>query len=85
MLEDESYLTQYGTFLISPADHQGYYINDIKKIPAHEFLNPKKILANLLDELAKRQEKRQEKMDEIMMAKRIIDAMSESLLNKHPK
>jgi hypothetical protein len=84
-LEDESYLTQYGTFFIrahtAPED---YFVHDITKINPDEFLSPEKILSNLVNELAKGQEKRKEKMDEILMAKRIIDAMSETLLRKTP-
>jgi hypothetical protein len=82
-LEDESYLTGNGSFLIeSKFPEESYYIQDIKKIPAEQFLAPREILANLINELAKSQEKRKEKMDEILMAKRIIDAMSKSLLEQ---
>ena len=83
MPEDETYLTQYGTFFIKAiTGPEDYYITDIKKIPTGEFLTPEKILSNLVNEMARSQEKRKEKMDEILMAKRIIDAMSETLLNK---
>lgn len=81
--QDETYLTPSGQFLvkvyIGPED---FYVNDIKKIPYQEFLPPEKILSNLVKELAQSQEKRKEKMDGILMAKSIIDAMSESLLSK---
>jgi len=83
--EDATYLTPYGTFLIKPYTQQeDYYISDIKKIPSGEFLTPKEILSNLVNELARNQEKRKDKIDEILMAKRIIDAMSETLLKKQP-
>ena len=83
--EDETYLTPYGTFLIkSFTGPEDYYISDIKRISAGEFFTPAKILSNLVNEMAKGQEKRKEKMDEILMAKRIVDAMSETLLNKQP-
>jgi hypothetical protein len=83
--EDESYLTANGSFLIkSYVAPENYYISDIKKIPPEEFLSPEKILSNLVTELAKSQEKRKEKMDGILMAKRIIEAMSETLLKKQP-
>ena len=82
-IEDEAYLTGSGLFLIkSNVAPEDYYINDIKRIHPEDFLAPKKIIINLLDEIAKSQEKRKVKMDEILMAKRIIDAMSESLLKK---
>jgi hypothetical protein len=85
-VEDEVYLTGSGSFLIhsNPIDER-YTIDDIKKISPEEFLAPEKILKNLINELAKSQEKRKEKMDEILMAKRIIDAMSESLLKPSAK
>lgn len=83
--EDESYLTANGSFLIKGClGQENYYITDIKKIPPEEFLSPEKILSNLVNELAKSQENRKEKMDEILMAKRIIEAMSETLLKKQP-
>jgi hypothetical protein len=86
MLQDETYLTANGSYLVkdytAPED---YRLSDITKIPAHEFLPPEKILSNLVNELAKSQETRKEKMDEILMAKRIIDAMSETLLKKQPQ
>jgi hypothetical protein len=82
-LEDESYLTGSGSFLIeSKITGENCYIHDIKRIRPEEFLAPEKILTNLVNELAKNQENRKEKMDEILMAKRIIDAMSESLLKQ---
>lgn len=83
--EDETYLTQHGTFFVQAfIEPENYNISDIKRIPPEEFLTPDKILSNLVNELARSQEKRKEKMDEIMMAKRIIDAMSETLLKKQP-
>jgi hypothetical protein len=84
-IEDETYLTQYNTFLIRGCmGQEDYYISDIKRLPPGDFLPPEKILSNLVNELAKNQEKRKERMDEISMAKRIIDAMSETLLKKQP-
>jgi len=55
---------------------------DIKKIELQTFLSPKKILANLVDALVKSKEAMMEKMKEILMAKRIIDAMTETLIEK---
>jgi hypothetical protein len=84
-VEQEYFLTQYGTFfvhvLIGPPQ-ESHFISDIKKIDPRDFLTPDKILSNLLKELVQAQEKREEKMEELLMAKRIIDAMSESLLKK---
>jgi hypothetical protein len=83
--QDETYLTSNGNFhVVSYAPPNEMYISDIKKIPPEEFLSAQEILSNLVNEMAKSQEKRKEKMEEILMAKRIIDAMSESLLKKQP-
>ena len=76
---DEVYLTPNGVYHVLPEDT---YLSDIKKITPSEFLSPEKILSNLVNELAKNEENRKEKMSEILMAKRIVDAMSESLLKK---
>lgn len=83
-LEDECFLTPYSTFYVKGRMQEDCYISDIKKIRSDEFLSPDKILSNLVNELAKGQEKRKEKMAEIQMAKRIIEAMSETLLKKPP-
>jgi hypothetical protein len=86
-LEEEAYLAADGSFLIKtdlPAP-EDYHIHDIRKIKPEEFLTPQEILTNLINELAKSQEKRKKKMDEILMAKRIIDAMSASLLKQPQK
>lgn len=82
-LEDETFLTRYGTYFVrtrfGPED---CYLSDITKIPSGEFLSPNEILSNLVNELVSNQEKRKEQMEGILMAKKIIDAMSESLLKK---
>ena len=77
---DESYLTADGNYLIKDfAEGRDYFIYDVTKIPTEEFLPPNKILENVVKELVSSQEKRKAKMDEILMAKRIIEAMSETL------
>ena len=82
-VEDECYFTQYGNIHVKGCMGQpDCYLTDIKKIRPEEFLSPDKILSNLVKELAQAQEKRNEKMEGILMAKRIIEAMSESLLKK---
>lgn len=80
--QDSTYLTAEGSFLVEPTGPDPYHIYDIKKIPRREFLEPQQILENLVNELVKRQERRKKKNEEILMAKRIIDAMSERLLKK---
>lgn len=81
--KDESYLMPDGNFLINDFEQgREYIILEIEKIRQNEFLPTNKILENLVNELVKSKDKRQEKMDEILMAKRIIEAMSESLLKK---
>ena len=75
----EIYLEDDGSYY---EDTFEYSFKDIKKIPPRQFLSPEKILSNLVNSLAKSEESRKEKMKEILMAKRIIDAMSETLLKK---
>jgi hypothetical protein len=83
MLQDQTYLTQYNKFHTKDfINNEDYYGHDIKRIPSHEFLPANEIIENMVDELIKSQGKRKEKLDQIMMAKRIIQAMSESLLKK---
>jgi hypothetical protein len=57
-------------------------ITDIEKIDQQDFSSPEKILSNLVDVLAKTKEANEEKMRQIMMAKRIVDAMSETLIKR---
>ena len=79
---NDPYIYIENTFLAQP---EGTYFSDIKKIPPFEFLSPDKITSNLVNELAKNEGNRKEKMKEIMMAKRIIEAMSgEFVLKKQP-
>ena len=73
------FLESDGSFYV---DEFEYYFEDIKKIEQRDFLIPERILSNLVEVLAKSEEARNEKMAEILMAKRIIDAMSETLLEK---
>jgi hypothetical protein len=68
-----------GSFYLEPFDD---YISDIKKIDQQDFLSPEKILSNLVDALARSKEANEEKMQQIMMAKRIVDAMSETLIKR---
>lgn len=59
-------------------------LEGIEQIPRPFFFSPERILANVVAALANSKEKREEQIKEIQMAKRIIDAMSESLLKKQP-
>jgi hypothetical protein len=65
-------------------DEREIIFNDIEKIDSRYFLPPQKILSNLVDALAKNVETRKEKMSEILMAKRIIDAMAGTLIKRTP-
>lgn len=58
---------------------------DIKRIDLRSFLSAEDILSNLVDALTKSEEARKKKLKEILMAKRIIDAMSETLVRKSLK
>jgi hypothetical protein len=68
-----------GSFGSEPFDD---YFSDIRKISQQDFLSPEKILSNLVDALAKSKEANEEKMRQIIMAKRIVDAMSETLIKR---
>jgi hypothetical protein len=76
------YLLADGTFY---ADEFDYGFKDIKMISPSQFLSAEKILYNLVNVLVKTEENRKERMNEILMAKRIIDAMSETLLKRQSK
>jgi len=73
------FLESDGSFYIDQFDE---HFTDIKKIVPRDFLTPERILSNLVDALASGEEARKEKMKEILMAKRIIDAISETLVKK---
>jgi hypothetical protein len=79
--ETTIYLSSDGVFY---ADEEDVSFNDIKSIKQRYFLLPSKILSNLVEALANSKEKREEQIKEIQMAKRIVEAMSESLLKKQP-
>jgi hypothetical protein len=86
MPHSEIYLMPNGSFRVQPIDgDEDHYLRSIKKIDPNNFLKPNKTLSNLVAELAKSQESRSEKIGEILMAKRIIDAMSETLLKPPTK
>lgn len=60
--------------------------NDIRQIDLWQFASPKQILANFVAALSEAQERRKEKLGELEMAKRVIDAMSQTMrAGKPPK
>lgn len=73
------FLQSDGSFYLEPFDDN---IRNITKIDQQDFLSPEKILSNLVDALAKSKEANEEKMRQIMMAKRIVEAMSETLIKR---
>lgn len=73
------FLCSDGSFYVDPID---VTFNGIEQIAQHDFYPPGRILTNLVTALANTKEKREEQVKEILMAKRIIEAMSESLLKK---
>lgn len=75
----EVLLLSDGSFFIEDFE---YSFSDIKKISPQDFLSPEKILSNLVDVLARSKEANEERMQQIMMAKRIVDAMSETLIKR---
>lgn len=74
------FLVSDGSFYL---DEDDKYFKDIKKIAPEDFLEPKRILSNLVEALAKSKEARDERIKEILMAKNIIDAMSKTLVKKY--
>jgi hypothetical protein len=82
--EDEEYEVPFNIFLQSDGsfyqDEFEAYFRDIKRIDRRDFLAPEKILSNLVDALARSHEARKDRMQQIMMAKRIVDAMSGTLI-----
>jgi len=85
VVEDEEVGPQYPYSIYLESDGSFWQdifessFTDIKKIKLNEFLSPKKILANLVDALVRSKQTKEEKLKEILMAKRIIDAMTETL------
>lgn len=71
------YLNRDGSFYL---DFYDLRITDIREIDGQDFFPPEKILSNLVSTLEKTKEASEEKMRQIMMAKRIVDAMSETLI-----
>jgi len=78
-MDIDIYLYPDGTFY---ADQYDSSFRDVERIERSFFLSPNQILSNLVEALAKSKERREEQMQEILMAKRIIDAMSATLLKK---
>lgn len=74
------FLVVDGSFYL---DEDDKYFKNIKKIAPEDFLEPKRILSNLVEALAKSKESRDERIKEILMAKNIIDAMSNTLVKKY--
>jgi hypothetical protein len=76
LLVESFWLTATGALY---APESNFYIKDIKKLNIGIFLSPKEILSNLIDALIKSKEVQEERMNELLMAKKIIDAMSDRL------
>ncbi len=72
----EIILLSNGRFLIDEPDH---VVNDVSDLNIDSLHTPKKILENLIQELSKGADKRREKIREIEIARRIIEALSDSL------
>jgi hypothetical protein len=72
-----------GSFSYDPPFHENF--SDITKIDQNAFLSPEKILSNLVDTLARSEEANKRRMQQIIMAKRIVDAMTGTLLGKPEK
>lgn len=75
------FLTSDGSFYIDELDR---YLDSVNEISPQDFLRPLEILSNLVDVLAKNEETRTEKMNEIVMARNIVEAICKTLV-KRPK
>ena len=64
-------------------DEDDRYFKDIKEIPTEDFFEPKKILSNVVNALLNSKEARDDRLNEILMAKNIIEAMSKRLVKKY--
>ena len=73
----EIILLSNGRFFIDELDH---VVNDVSDLNINSLHRPKKILENLIVELSKGADRRKEKIREIEMARRIIEALSDSLI-----
>ena len=58
------------------------YIKDIKALDVNQFLEPMEILSNFITSLSKSVEARRENLRELEMAKRIIEAISNTIDEK---
>lgn len=64
-------------------DEDDRYFEDIREIHKKHFLRPKKILTNLVNALSKSKEVRDNQLNEILMAKDIVEAMSKRLIKRY--
>jgi len=64
-------------------DDDDRYFENIREIHKEHFFEPKKILSNLIIALSKSKEARDKQLNEIFMAKNIIEAMSKRLVKKY--
>jgi hypothetical protein len=64
-------------------DEDDRYFEDIREIHKEHFFEPQKILSNLVNALSKSKEARDDRINEILMAKNIIEAISKRLIKKY--
>lgn len=74
----EYYLTQDGRIWI---DEVETYV-DMEKVPIWMYLEPKEILSNFLETLSRAKERRKDRLAELELAKRIVEAMTNSIKPK---
>lgn len=60
------------------------YLDNIHSIELWHLYSPKKILANFVSALTDAKERRKEKLGELEMAKRIVEAITESMRSSSP-
>ena len=74
------FLVANGSFYLDEDDR---YFKNIEKIDPEDFLGPKEVLSDLINSLARSDEAKDERLNEILMAKNIIDAMTKRLVKKY--
>lgn len=75
------FLEADGSFYIGEYDKRV----TMENLDTRDFIAPKKILQNLVNTLSKTEELMNEKKNEIMMAKRIVDAICKTVIKKPSK
>lgn len=82
LFDFEWYLAQDGTFWNPDFEKEA---KDIKSIPSYGFLEPINILSNFISALSSAKESRKEKLEQIELAKKILEAIISSVSERGAK